>query len=103
MSLLKIRHFLKNINFHIIIFNIDNLYFHLSQEDINLALSLSSALLISKITINCYEKGKKNFKNFINIVYPPSILYASTGFSCIHNSTQLKITLNEYKVKLKNK
>ncbi len=72
------------------------------RKDINLALSLSSALLLSKILIDCYDSGKKNFSKFLFILFiTPSILYAKTGFSTYaqFNAKENSKKFNEYKIR----
>ncbi len=103
---LKDKTFFKEYKFFILLFFLTLIIytFIYHRKDINLALSLSSALLISKITINCYEKGKKKISKILLILFiTPSILYASTGFSMYSqfNSIENNKKFNEYKTKIK--
>ena len=103
---LKKEIFLKEYKFFISLFFLTLIIytFVYYRKDINLALSLSSALLLSKILVDCYEKGKKNISKILLILFvTPSILYASSGFSLYSqfNSIENNQKFHEYKIKSK--
>lgn len=70
------------------------------RKDINLGLSFSSALLLSKIIIDLNDEGKKIISRIMLLIFIiPTILYASSGFSIYSqfNSNENFRVFNEYK------
>jgi len=104
--LLKDKIILKNYNFYLTLFFTTLIVytFIYHRKDINLGLSFSSALILSKILIDLHNIGKKNISRILLLLFiTPTILYASSGFMIYgqFNASKNFEKFQDYKVLIK--